>query len=154
MYSLIFRQMYCNDPFYLLLHFPISISCYLDCTSTSYIFISVCGWFTGLSRDNRTSRLEQQSEDELVRDFQWIFNTTPYQGPAEAIIHWPWIRFFKRPMLLVDGRWRLPHKVIIHDLENHSRFLGWLGWQTFKRNVQNTSGEIRKTNSLTSYNNT
>ena len=30
---------------------------------------------TGLSRENSTSRLEQESEDELIRDFQWIFNT-------------------------------------------------------------------------------
>ena len=31
----------------------------------------------------------QESEDQVIRDFQWIVNTAPHQGPAEAIIHQP-----------------------------------------------------------------
>ena len=73
----------------------------------------------------------------------------PHQGPAVAIIHQPWKHFVKRPVLPVDGRWRLPH-----DLRNYPSFSGWLSWQPFKRKVQNTSGERRQIIVLTSSNNT
>ena len=73
-------------------------------------------WLKGLAG---TSRLEQESEDELIKDFQWIFNPAPHQRPAVAITHQPWKRFVKRPVLPVDGRRKLPHQVILHDLGNH-----------------------------------
>ena len=54
-----------------------------------FVYFYVCIYVTCVSMYNTSSRLQQESEEELIGDFQWIVNTAPHHGLAVPILHQP-----------------------------------------------------------------